>query len=551
MCIRDTHGVVRGAGVVLGDRHVLTCAHVVMAACDLDESTADSGKPSTWAVQAEFVGHRPAVPPVLARVVPDCWFPPLADERADVALLELAEPLPDGTGPLLRRLPLSARRTVRMYGFPPEIPTGVWAHARLAGECGPGGEWIQMDAGSKGPRVRPGFSGAAVFDEETDQVVGIVVTHFTDDSAALSWMIPVETVIRYLPRVREWVSGASAVDASFAEWIDPSGADESVSRRVISFFARRAPAGTMIIVTESGSAALAALRDVVLRSSREFRPADVDRGEAARAYAEDPLLGSIDLALDVSGKTVAEVSGRIVNWMNVGVDHPTPLADSLAGEPPPMNLVLDGIDEAADPDALVSEVVRPLADRAAERDIRLLLVFRDQSSPSLTQAALRALTARVAEVRAAERLTRERYDQVAARVTPVPTPTFKAPSLRLRLTALRAAAGQPGDAPVLPGIESCQRAAERALDSAKQVRQRLDELLGERDRLRDRLDGYRAGVPGGLREDIALAALYGRAREALWHGPADLSTCTDLVDRYGALVRQRSVDLADRSGEVR
>ncbi|AVT30717.1 hypothetical protein C6361_15925 [Plantactinospora sp. BC1] len=540
-CIRDDRAAIRGAGIVLGDRHVLTCAHILLPQIP----GAEVGRPDQD-FQVDLVGRRPAGPPARGRVVDGCWKPPQDDQRADLALLGLAEPLPYGTGPVLRRLPSGARRTVRMFGFPSMVPTGVWARARLAGDGGPGGEWIQLDSEPAGPAVEPGFSGTAVFDEETDQVLGIVVSYLAGRDSALSWMIPVETIIRYLPRVRDWVSGDSAVDASFAAPIGPVATDETVVRQLTDFLAPGAPPDSRIIVTVPGSAAHAALRDVVLRTSREFRPDGTDRGGPAPATAGESPPGRIDLALDVSGRTVAEVASRIVNWMSVGADPEKSLADSMAGEPPPMNLVLDGVDRAADPAALVAEVVRPIADRVAGRDLRLLLAFHDDRAPSLGYAALELLAARITEVRAAEQAARERYAHVAARVRPVRAPTPHEPGLRLRLTALRAAAAQPGDTPLLPAIESCRRKADRALDAARQARRELGELLDQRDRMRDRLDGYRAGVPAPLREDPELTALYREAHEALWRGPADLAACEVLVDRYATTIRRRAAEPHDR-----
>ncbi|MDW5323943.1 hypothetical protein [Plantactinospora sp. KLBMP9567] len=535
-CIRDDRAGIRGAGIVLGDRHVLTCAHILLPATH-DEPGGAHSRPSRD-FEVELVGHRPGVPAVRAGVVDGCWKPPQDDQRADLALLGLAEALPSDTGPVLRRLPSGARRAVRMFGFPATVPTGLWARARLAGDGGPGGEWIQLDSEPTGPAV------------ETDHVLGIVVSYLAGRGTALSWMIPVETIIRYLPRVREWVSGDSAVDASFAAPVGPAVTDETVVRQLTDFLAPGAPPDSRIIVTAPGSAAHAALRDVVLRSSREFRPTDRGGPAPAPAAGESPA-GRIDLALDVSGRTVDEVSGRIVNWMSVGADPEKSLADSMAGEPPPMNLVLDGVDRAADPAALVAEVVRPIADRVAGRDLRLLLVFHDDHAPSLGYAALELLAARVADVRAAEQAARERYAYVAGRVGPVPAPSSHEPGLRLRLTALRAAAARPGDTPLLPGIESCRRKADRALDAARQARRQMEALLDDRDRLRDRLDGYRAGVPAPLREDRELTGLYREAHEALWHGPADLAACAVLVDRYAAVIRRRVAEAEDRRPDDR
>jgi hypothetical protein len=533
VCIRDERGSAVGGGVVLGDRHVLTCAHVVTAAV---------GGPSA-PVPVDFVAMRPGLARQRARVVRDGWFPPLDDESGDLALLELAEPLAHGTGPLLRRVSLGARHEVRVCGFPGEAPTGLWVHAHMDGECGPGKEWIQLTATGSDPRVQEGFSGTPVFHDASGSVVGIVVTRPARAGSPVSWMVPVETILSYLPGTRDWVSGDSGVDGSFRALPDAARTDRSIVERLTRFFGRGAAGGVMILVAEPGSPALDTLRDVVARASRERRPVDSRPSGHDSSAHPDPLLGSIDLALDVSGKTTAEVSGRISTWMNTGGVPTERLMDSLARRPPPMNVVLEGIDAAAEPHQLVDEVVGPLTAQAAEQDRRLLLTFRDSASPSLYRAALRLLAARVDQVRDAELEARERHEYVAARIAPVPEPTFRSPSLRLRLTALRAAADRPGDTPLLPALESSRRDADRALEEALRVRQSLDESLDTRDRLRDRLDGYRARcVDNGLTEDTGLAEIYGQAHELLWSGRCDLSRCAELLDSYATLIRARISD---------
>jgi hypothetical protein len=530
VCIRDERGSAVGGGVVLGDRHVLTCAHVVTAAV---------GGPSA-AVPVDFVAKRPSLAPQRARVVPDGWFPPLADESGDLALLELDTPLPRGTGRLLRRLSLGAHHQVRLCGFPREAPTGLWVDARMAGDCGPGGEWIQLNASASDPRVQEGFSGTPVFLDASGAVVGILVTRPARASATVSWMVPVETILSYLPRTRDWVSGDSGVDFVFQSLRDPSRADQSLVERLTRFFGRGAAAGVMILVAEPGSPALDALREFVARSSRERRPIDSRPSADDFSARPDPLLGSIDLALDVSGKTTAEVSGRIAMWMNASGVPSESLVDSLAGRPPPMNVVLDGIDAAADPYELIDEVVQPLTARTAEQDRRLLLTFRDSASPSLYRASLRLLAARVDQVSEAEQAAEERYEFVAARVAGVPRPALENPSLRLRLTELQAAADRPVKTPLLPALESRQRDADQALDDALRVRRRIDARLDARNRLRDRLDAYRARcVDHGLTEDTELAEIYGQARQLLWSGRCDLSRCAKLLDAYAALIRRR------------
>ncbi|MFC7109514.1 hypothetical protein ACFQQB_59445 [Nonomuraea rubra] len=86
---------IAGAGVLIGPRHVLTCAHVVDLALGGPAATAGCGDaPAGTAVTAEFPFASRADPAqisVRAKVVG--WAPITEDGSGDAALLELATPV--------------------------------------------------------------------------------------------------------------------------------------------------------------------------------------------------------------------------------------------------------------------------------------------------------------------------------------------------------------------------------------------------------------------------------------------------------------------------
>ncbi|MCC3772934.1 serine protease, partial [Streptomyces sp. UNOC14_S4] len=199
-------GTTLGAGVLVTADTVLTCAHVIP--WDGVEEEPDGE------VLAEFVGV-PGSTAVLARVAEGCWEPERPDTGgADVALLRLAEPqAAEHTAPLQCVAPTPGR-AVTMCGFPSVKPlnNGVYLSATIAG---PNGEWVQLDPGRAEHAVRPGFSGAGVTDVETRHVLGMIVSRYDDASTPvfggprlrLSYMIPIETVASYLPKIAELVKG--------------------------------------------------------------------------------------------------------------------------------------------------------------------------------------------------------------------------------------------------------------------------------------------------------------------------------------------------------
>ncbi|MFL6124893.1 serine protease, partial [Actinophytocola sp.] len=190
---------VLGAGVLLDREHVLTCAHVAMEAPEL---------------AVDMVGLD-AVPSSAAHIVAGACVPPSADERrGDVTLLRLSEPQPNGIGAKLRRVALTWDRPVHALGYPDGLDVGVWARITLAGRAGV--EWLQMNQRSQGEqRVRAGFSGAGVADDRTGDVLGIVVSEYTDADAGLSWMLPVGAIVAHLPEVSRWVVGDGGIDPGF------------------------------------------------------------------------------------------------------------------------------------------------------------------------------------------------------------------------------------------------------------------------------------------------------------------------------------------------
>jgi len=98
--IRDTNGRVVGAGFLVGQRQVLTCAHVVAQALGLPDDTPEAQKPG-FSEKTRFLLDFPLVAPdqrLAARVV--CWQPAHPDGSGDVAGLELADDPPAGASPV-------------------------------------------------------------------------------------------------------------------------------------------------------------------------------------------------------------------------------------------------------------------------------------------------------------------------------------------------------------------------------------------------------------------------------------------------------------------
>ncbi len=214
--IRSADGRVLGAGFLVGQRQILTCAHVVSQALGLADAPID---PPPGVVSLDF----PLLPPrtlLTARVA--LWYPPLPDGRGDIAGLELHHDPPAGAE-IIRFAPAEDvwKHPFSAFGFPAGYDDGVWATGRLLGRQAT--DWIMIeDVKAPGFAVAPGFSGTPVWDELLQGVVGMVVAASRPAETKAAFVIPLGVLVAAWPdiepimRQRVFLSAAPA-DATFAD----------------------------------------------------------------------------------------------------------------------------------------------------------------------------------------------------------------------------------------------------------------------------------------------------------------------------------------------
>ena len=188
-----------GIGFVVGDRHIVTCAHVVNTAVGRDQRSQDKLGPE-MRIQVDFpmLGDADDAPLRSCRV--EAWDPPPLSglSGGDVAgLVLVGEGLPHGAGSARLTDPgLPRNVAVDVFGCPPRRQKGAWALLRLRSAVT--GGLLQLDADSESAiYAQPGYSGspAVISDDAGDLVTGMLAVASRDEGIRDAYAIPVSRLV--------------------------------------------------------------------------------------------------------------------------------------------------------------------------------------------------------------------------------------------------------------------------------------------------------------------------------------------------------------------
>lgn len=239
-----------GMGFMLDDRRLLTCAHVVNDA--LNRPRNSQSRP-----QEKVLVEFPLLPTYAsqrARVVE--WLPVERGNRAgDLAMLELDDALAEvGCSPLVDITGRSLDGDkLQVYGILAGERTGEHIAARFSGFAR--GALVQIDSADKqGRLIRPGFSGAGVYDEHEGAVIGMVQSVKVDVHIA-----PSESTVRIsqaaqmlsVPQIMKMMPGLEVEERTQPAWLR---AGWSVSASVLFLLSL-----SHLWVTQQGAGLIAAL----------------------------------------------------------------------------------------------------------------------------------------------------------------------------------------------------------------------------------------------------------------------------------------------------
>ncbi|GET43308.1 S1 family peptidase [Microseira wollei] len=199
--IYSKSGEVIGAGFLVTAKHILTCAHVVADALEIERETVEIP-------DAEITLDFPMLAPqrlFKARVV--FWRPVDPTElEEDIAGLELESLPPNGFRCV--RLVTSDDlwgHPFQVLGFPAGQPNGVPASGVLRTRNAKG--WVQLeDVKQTGYALQHGFSGAPVWDDELQGVAGMAVTAEIDQPEVKgAFIIPATQLAKAWPKLNQQV----------------------------------------------------------------------------------------------------------------------------------------------------------------------------------------------------------------------------------------------------------------------------------------------------------------------------------------------------------
>jgi hypothetical protein len=193
---------VKGVGLLICNKYIITCAHVVADALYIAHSTPE--KPSDL-IMVDFpfpVGENK--PKFEAKVI--TWKPrsDIYKYGEDIAILELQGNLPTSYISFPLSLEVSYQHKFSVLGFPMGHDEGVTTEGKLVDTNGYG--LVQMDVENQSKfSIEPGFSGAPVWDQTLASFVGIVVSSELDEdgepcaglrrNVKVGYMIPAKIIL--------------------------------------------------------------------------------------------------------------------------------------------------------------------------------------------------------------------------------------------------------------------------------------------------------------------------------------------------------------------
>jgi hypothetical protein len=237
--ILSLKGTPVGAGFLVAEGYVLTCAHVVAQALEIP---LDTSLAPTETITLDFPLTRRDTRLVARAIFWEPFTPETSisqEKSRDIAVLELNGELPEGVQPIqLASAQDSWGHQFRALGFPVGRDGGVWASGILRALQADG--WVQIeDIKAEGYRVEAGFSGTPIWDEVLKGVVGMaVMAERSRPETKVAFIIPADVltqvcinlnILQAQASVEHLDPKRSRIFVSYKRNIDP---DETIAHQI-------------------------------------------------------------------------------------------------------------------------------------------------------------------------------------------------------------------------------------------------------------------------------------------------------------------------------
>lgn len=177
-----------GTGILVSERLVLTCAHVIAQALFGTIQDMPSHRPN-GIVKIDFPI---AAPNVLLDSNVKCWIPLQSGGEGDIAILELPADNPIKTKPVYLVEDTNAwGHTFKAFGCPQGYSGGLWASGEIKGQQANG--WVQIESSST-KVIDLGFSGGGIWNEQFNGVSGIVAQRDIK-TETVAYIIPTSVLV--------------------------------------------------------------------------------------------------------------------------------------------------------------------------------------------------------------------------------------------------------------------------------------------------------------------------------------------------------------------
>lgn len=187
-----------GMGILITPQYLMTCAHVVNTALNLEPSKRER---PTGTVNVAFPM---LASPTTIHATIKRWRGPGETPQSDIALLRLERAVPEAVGVAMLANVAGMSPDgdeLSIFGIAGGHRLGIHVGAKFRGSTSEA--WVQIDGVNRlNPFVEVGFSGAAVWDHTHSAVLGMVVAKSLSDTQDVAYMIPTSDLNRFWPHLQ-------------------------------------------------------------------------------------------------------------------------------------------------------------------------------------------------------------------------------------------------------------------------------------------------------------------------------------------------------------